>query len=129
MFSCEFCEISKNTFLQNTSGRLLLSLGTFRKKARQSPTFHKAALLSFELSLCRVCFPWEFFESFWDSHFIEHLSKSCIRLVFKLILYIAKTVCYQWKFGYNNKLIFLRFNPYPRNKYIYVHGSLLSTQL
>ena len=22
-FSCEFCEISKNTFLQNTSGRLL----------------------------------------------------------------------------------------------------------
>ena len=22
MFSCEFCEISKNTFLQNTSGRL-----------------------------------------------------------------------------------------------------------
>ena len=25
-FSCEFCEISKNTFLQNTSGRLLLKL-------------------------------------------------------------------------------------------------------
>ena len=24
VFSCEFCEISKNTFLQNTSGRLLL---------------------------------------------------------------------------------------------------------
>ena len=24
MFSCEFCEISKNIFLQNTSGRLLL---------------------------------------------------------------------------------------------------------
>ena len=26
VFSCEFCEISKNTFLQNTSGRLLLQL-------------------------------------------------------------------------------------------------------
>ena len=26
MFSCEFCEISKNTFLQNTSGRLLLPM-------------------------------------------------------------------------------------------------------
>ena len=25
VFSCEFCAISKNTFLQNTSGRLLLS--------------------------------------------------------------------------------------------------------
>ena len=25
VFSCEFCEISKNTFLQNTSGRLLLT--------------------------------------------------------------------------------------------------------
>ena len=24
VFSCEFCKISKNTFLQNTSGRLLL---------------------------------------------------------------------------------------------------------
>ena len=24
VFSCEFCEISKNTFFQNTSGRLLL---------------------------------------------------------------------------------------------------------
>ena len=24
MFSCDFCEISKNNFLQNTSGRLLL---------------------------------------------------------------------------------------------------------
>ena len=24
VFSCEFCEISKNTFLQNTSGQLLL---------------------------------------------------------------------------------------------------------
>ena len=24
VFSCEFCEISKNTFSQNTSGRLLL---------------------------------------------------------------------------------------------------------
>ena len=24
LFSCEFCEISKNTFSQNTSGRLLL---------------------------------------------------------------------------------------------------------
>ena len=24
MFSCEFCEISKNTFLRNTSGRLLV---------------------------------------------------------------------------------------------------------
>ena len=27
VFSCEFCEISKNTFLQNTSARLLLSNG------------------------------------------------------------------------------------------------------
>ena len=26
MFSCEFCEISKNTFLQNTSGLLLLQV-------------------------------------------------------------------------------------------------------
>ena len=26
VFSCEFCEISKNTFLQNTSGQLLLHL-------------------------------------------------------------------------------------------------------
>ena len=26
VFSCEFCEISKSTFLQNTSGRLLLIL-------------------------------------------------------------------------------------------------------
>ena len=25
MFFCEFCEISKNTFLQNTSGQLLLN--------------------------------------------------------------------------------------------------------
>ena len=25
VFSCEFCEISENTFLQNTSGRLLLA--------------------------------------------------------------------------------------------------------
>ena len=28
VFSCEFCKISKNTFLQNTSGRLLLSCPT-----------------------------------------------------------------------------------------------------
>ena len=28
-FSCEFCEISKNIFLQNTSGRLLLNFETF----------------------------------------------------------------------------------------------------
>ena len=28
MFFCKFCEISKNTFLQNTSGRLLLALLT-----------------------------------------------------------------------------------------------------
>ena len=27
VFSCEFCKISKNTFLQNTSGRLLLNIG------------------------------------------------------------------------------------------------------
>ena len=26
MFSCEFCEISMNIFLQNTSGRLLLMM-------------------------------------------------------------------------------------------------------
>ena len=26
VFSCEFCEISKNNFLQNTSGRLLLKV-------------------------------------------------------------------------------------------------------
>ena len=26
MFSCEFCQISKNTFLQNNSGRLLLNI-------------------------------------------------------------------------------------------------------
>ena len=26
VFSCEFCEISKNTFLQNTFGRLLLAI-------------------------------------------------------------------------------------------------------
>ena len=31
VFSCEFCDISKNTFLQNISGRLLLFY--FRKKA------------------------------------------------------------------------------------------------
>ena len=31
VFSCEFCEISKNTFLRNTSGRLLLQ---FRKLSR-----------------------------------------------------------------------------------------------
>ena len=30
MFSCEFCEISKNTFLQNTSGQLLLN-GALKK--------------------------------------------------------------------------------------------------
>ena len=30
VFSCEFCDISKNTFLQNISGRLLLFY--FRKK-------------------------------------------------------------------------------------------------
>ena len=28
VFSCEFCKISKNSFLQNTSGRLLLSCPT-----------------------------------------------------------------------------------------------------
>ena len=26
MFTCEFCEISRNTFLQNTFGRLLLDI-------------------------------------------------------------------------------------------------------
>ena len=31
MFSCEFCKISKNTFSQNTSGRLLLLGITARK--------------------------------------------------------------------------------------------------
>ena len=31
MFSCEFCEISKNTFLQKTSGRLLLYLFEYRR--------------------------------------------------------------------------------------------------
>ena len=29
VFSCEFCEISENTFLQNTSGRLLLLVFSF----------------------------------------------------------------------------------------------------
>ena len=29
VFTCEFCEIFKNIFLQNTSGRLLLKLGLF----------------------------------------------------------------------------------------------------
>ena len=32
MFSCEFCEIFKNTFLQNTTGRLLLDLPDFLNK-------------------------------------------------------------------------------------------------
>ena len=31
VFSCEFCEISKNAFLQNTSGRLLLKRFKIRK--------------------------------------------------------------------------------------------------
>ena len=30
MFSCEFCEISKNTFWQNTSGRLFLDIKTYK---------------------------------------------------------------------------------------------------
>ena len=35
VFSCKFCKITKNTFLQNTSGRLLLvtfSLRTLKRK-------------------------------------------------------------------------------------------------
>ena len=35
VFSCEFCEISKNTFLQNTSERLLLIIGV----QEWAPTF------------------------------------------------------------------------------------------
>ena len=37
MFSCEFCKISKNTFLQNTSGRLLLNrTHIFWKNSKQT---------------------------------------------------------------------------------------------
>ena len=31
VFSCKFCEFSKNTFLQNTSGRLVLTLPNFHR--------------------------------------------------------------------------------------------------
>ena len=40
VFSCEFCEISKNTFLQNTSGRLLLLFP--HKTAYSSNNSHNA---------------------------------------------------------------------------------------
>ena len=37
VFSCEFCEISENTFLQNVSGRLLLyrevSVGAIQERS------------------------------------------------------------------------------------------------
>ena len=42
MFSCEFCEISKNPFLHNTSGRLLLRLACFfleKNRRNHSPFF------------------------------------------------------------------------------------------
>ena len=39
VFSCEFCEISKNKFLKNTSGRLLLDVTNFfNKQASKSIT-------------------------------------------------------------------------------------------
>ena len=39
MFSCEFWEISKNTFLQNTSGQLLLSFATSRRSRNANTVF------------------------------------------------------------------------------------------
>ena len=42
MFSCEFCQISKNTFFQNTSGRLLLPLAFVKI---ESKNIYKPSLL------------------------------------------------------------------------------------
>ena len=39
VFSCEFCKASKNTFLQNTSGRLLLCFRTSSGTAKAIATF------------------------------------------------------------------------------------------
>ena len=40
-FPCEFCEISKKNFLQNTSGRLLLNLSIYVSLAKDWSILHK----------------------------------------------------------------------------------------
>ena len=54
VFFCEFCEISKNTFLQNTSGRLLLNLGDCcqnKKKETSISSFQIYIKFSFWIKL------------------------------------------------------------------------------
>ena len=71
VFSCEFCEISKNAFIQNTTGRLLLETAwkvsqcvkIWTRKTPNMATFHAmwVSLTSFCAKLLRrVSTPWMF---------------------------------------------------------------------
>ena len=56
MFSCEFCEISKNTFLQSISGRLILNVWIYRiyqQRAKEFFLMAKDNLVKFGADLQR----------------------------------------------------------------------------
>ena len=61
VFSSEFCEISKNTFLQNTSGRLLLFVKKLFWKISQDSQGNTCTRVSYEedtlvqVSFCKFC--------------------------------------------------------------------------
>ena len=63
MFPCEFCKISKDTFLQNTSGRLLLTL------AVQKSWFYVLRWQPFKNDVKHFLFHLKSFFRSWDKNF------------------------------------------------------------
>ena len=64
VFSCEFCEISKNTFFTDTSGRLLL----YYHENELYKYFPILALLSSYVMLCAICYHLYNFKNVKNTH-------------------------------------------------------------
>ena len=64
VFSCEFCEISKNTFFTDTSGRLLL----YYHENDLYKYFPILALLSSYVMLCAICYHLYNFKNVKNTH-------------------------------------------------------------